>query len=313
MRPAGQQKTRAFGRDLSCIEEVLSGVKNSLGTSPTSISGECREPKRTGTDWYFELADIHNSKVHVLPARIDARNAATIGRYLQGRGTSITQALQTGNLLELEATPTLDRRKKLILDVTKISLRFSRTGPIYVRDQRTMQQLAHAGVPLCRLDRDRIHAPIGGAMKLLPATLRRVLVIGSEKSQGLADFKESVDRAQQSGDLDVQYQSVTWSRDSAPTDLASILANCEADAISRYSYAAAVIGAICTSSTIHRLPLLSATVQFRLQRLLGIQPTFLWLTGQLTFPLRRQQQPERPSGGRWSGAQWHARDRQQRT
>lgn len=230
MRPAGRQKTRAFGRDLSCIEEVLSGVKNSLGTSPTSISGECREPKRTGTDWYFELADIQNGKVHVLPARIEARNAATISRYLQGRGTSITQALQTGNLLELEATPTLDRRKKLILDVTKISLRFSRTGPIYVRDQRTMQQLAHAGVPLCRLDRDRIHAPIGGAMKLLPATLRRVLVIGSEKSQGLADFKESVDRAQQSGDLDVQYQSVTWSRDSAPTDLASILAKCEADA-----------------------------------------------------------------------------------
>ncbi|VXB90806.1 hypothetical protein ARTHRO8AJ_40008 [Arthrobacter sp. 8AJ] len=119
MRPAGQQKTRAFGRDLSCIEEVLSGVKNSLGTSPTSISGECREPKRTGTDWYFELADIQNGKVHVLPARIEARNAATISRYLQGRGTSITQALQTGNLLELEATPTLDRRKKLILDVTK--------------------------------------------------------------------------------------------------------------------------------------------------------------------------------------------------
>jgi exodeoxyribonuclease VII large subunit len=222
------QKARAFGRDLVDLEEVLSGVGNSLGTSPTSISGECREPKRTGREWHFELADIQNAKVHVLAARIDARNAPVISRYLRSRGTSIAQALQSGNSLELEATVTLDRRKKLILEVTKISPRFSPTGRIHSRDQKTIQQLAQAGVPASRLDRDRIHVQTAGARRLFPATLRRVLVIGSDKSQGLADFKESVRRVQQSGDLDVQYQSVTWSGESAASCLTSILNDCEA-------------------------------------------------------------------------------------
>ncbi|MGN7149501.1 exodeoxyribonuclease VII large subunit [Arthrobacter sp. SAFR-179] len=226
--PAGRQKVRAFGRDLIGLEEVLSGVGNSLGTSPISIFGECREPRRTGTEWRFELADIQSARIQVLPARVDARNAPVISRYLRSKGTSIAQALQTGNSLELEATVTLDRRKKLILDVTKISPRFSPAGRIYARDQKTIQQLAHAGVPANRLDGDRIHAPIASARRLLPDSLERVLVIGSDKSQGLADFKESVRRAQQSGDLDVEYQSVTWSADSAARHLASILNNCEA-------------------------------------------------------------------------------------
>ena len=229
-RPSGGRKSHAFGREVVALEDVLAKVTHALGTSPTSISGECCEPKKTGRDWRFDLADIQNGKLQVLPARINVWNAPRVSRYLRSRGTSIEHALQAGNSLELDATVTLDSRKKLILEVTKIAPHFSRTGRIYVRNQTTKEQLASAGVPALRLDRDRIHVPPAGARTLLPAKLHRVLVIGSEKSQGLADFKESVARSQTGGDLDIEYQTVTWSRSDAARNLEAILGNCEVDA-----------------------------------------------------------------------------------
>ncbi|MFJ4171971.1 exodeoxyribonuclease VII large subunit [Paenarthrobacter sp. NPDC089714] len=114
----------------------------------------------------------------------------------------------------------IDGNGLLVLQVQKIAENFSSSGPLHAQDARTRQSLLAAGAPGSRVNGSSIHC--GGKIKpAFPKTLKKILVISPEDSEGLADFSGEIATSRRL--LTVTYRNFRGSSDAAPELLEALI------------------------------------------------------------------------------------------
>ncbi|MEQ7735002.1 hypothetical protein, partial [Escherichia coli] len=123
-----RELVRTFSGERVDVRRALQEARLSFEKTSRAIVGECREPRQRGRSWYFDLAFTTDEGVDFLQCRIRGKDLSSIEGYLRRCGTSLSAAMKTGNVLELQATDGLEDRGQLIFDVSKIAPGFTLTG-----------------------------------------------------------------------------------------------------------------------------------------------------------------------------------------
>ncbi|MEZ2389344.1 exodeoxyribonuclease VII large subunit [bacterium RCC_150] len=161
------------------------------------------------------MVSLNGRKLDVLACRVIGPEFARIGRYLQRQGTSLSDCMREGMVLEVQGKIELGEHGTIFLNVTKIAENFTLSGALHDQDRHTLDALRLWGVPASRISAPDIHCSSERRPEF-PSQLKRLLVITPEESHGLADFKSRVRRAEQTGALTIDYMAFRWSSGAAP-------------------------------------------------------------------------------------------------
>ena len=212
--PDSLLETISAGRLSQKIGETCSGQQY-------WVTGECKNAwKNSGSIWRFDLVAQERQggkagKLSIIPCHIWPEDVQNIDGYLKRQGSSLDDALVDGMRLTVHGETDM-WANSLRLKISRIRPGFRRTGSLHRERQEALAEFAKSHPHHTRISRprDRVHSRSDEGIPIPADSLKRVTVIGPERSQGRNDFKFELGKAFNSSQ-DIDYQSINWSKEGA--------------------------------------------------------------------------------------------------
>lgn len=188
---------------LTELEALPATIQGWLPRTKITVHGECRSPSRWGGGWRFEIATLKEEVLSAITVRIDGKDCRAIDTFLRRRcDARLHEYMSNGAAITVEGTVGLDpRTSKLHLQAGRLGPLMDPIGPLTVRQREHCEQLRRLGADATRLISDDIHGD--HAKVKWPQTVRRVVVVSSAGSDGLADLRRQLREAEQRHGIEV--------------------------------------------------------------------------------------------------------------
>ena len=169
---------------------VLSHAADSLAELRTSVKGECRKVFAIGRELRFVLCVQQQGRVGAVDARIDARTALDIDRFLNRRyGRTLIQHVKSGHEITVDGSIKMDHSNgRVYVAVVRVGPHYAKVGSLSRLQELRRAELARCGVDPSRLADDFEHHLAYSPAMPWPQKLKKIVVISPRGSQGANDL-----------------------------------------------------------------------------------------------------------------------------